>query len=79
MDDHVVAVALKAALAGIEPDEPMARSLVRLLAEMRQARADVSDELWTDGLKVVRKSVDTHSAMKPGDRDYLAFVSAFTA
>lgn len=79
VDDRAVATALKAAISGSEPVEPVVRRLTNELAAVRVFRADVPDMVWTDGLKVVLESVHTHSERKTGDRDYLDFVSQFIA
>lgn len=77
IDDKVVATALKAAINGIDSDDKLPDSLVKALNEMRSIRADVSDEIWTNGLKVVLESVYNHSEAQDGDTDYLDFVSDF--
>jgi len=53
--------------------------LTKDLDNTRLLRADVSDQLWKDGLKVVLRSVYNHSAAQAGDRDYLDFVSEYVA
>jgi len=77
IDDKDVAAALKTALAGEVPEDEAVRSLVEGLAEIRRFRADISDDLWIDGLKVVLESVHNHSHARSGDRGYLKFVQSF--
>ena len=77
IDDKDVAAALKTALAGEVPEDEAVRSLVEGLAEIRRMRADISDDLWIDGLKVVLESVHNHSHARSGDRGYLKFVQSF--
>ena len=77
IDDRTVALALKAAIAESTPTEVLAGRLVDDLAFARTFRGDVSDDIWRAGLKVVLESVHTHSDARPGDRDYLDFVSNY--
>ena len=77
VDDRAVAEALRTAIAGGETADETARQLVESLAAVRHLRGDISDQLWTDALKVVLESVGNHSTLHPGDRGYLEFVSAF--
>ncbi|HUT46116.1 MAG TPA: hypothetical protein VMX36_07500 [Sedimentisphaerales bacterium] len=44
---------------------------------MRRFRSDVSDDIWRDGLRTVLQSVQRHSNLRPGEREYLDFVSDF--
>src|SRR4051812_22478219 len=66
IDDLAVATALRHALAvgGTEPAEPRVAELVQALDEARAHRADVSDDLWRDALRVVADSVKTHSRLQ---------------
>ena len=77
IDDRVVADALKAAIRGDVPEDGRAQSLNEGLEEIREFRADVSDEIWRDALRTVLQSVHRHSNLKPGERNYLDFVSDF--
>ena len=77
VDDRDVAAALRAAIAGEAPAEDTVESLVARLAGIRRMRADISDETWLDGLKVVLESVQRHSLRRRGDYDYLLFVENF--
>ena len=77
IDDKIVASALKTAIAGSEPADELSGSLIKALENTRLLRADVCDEIWRDGLKVVLESVYNHSNARTGDRDYLEFVSEF--
>ncbi len=79
IDDKIVASALKTAIADEDPVEELSGLLVKDLDNTRLIRADVSNQLWKDGLKVVLKSVYNHSAAQAGDRDYLDFVSEYVA
>ena len=77
LDDKVVASALKAAIAGSDASDDSSRTLVKDLENMRLLRADVSDEIWINGLKVVLQSVHNHSDARDGDTDYLDFIAVF--
>ncbi|KPK77479.1 MAG: hypothetical protein AMJ79_02995 [Phycisphaerae bacterium SM23_30] len=77
IDDRLVAAALKAAINGAVPANQIAADLVDSLAGVRQFRGDISDNLWTDGLKVVLNSVHNHSNLRPGNRGYLNFAGSF--
>ena len=77
MDDRIVADALKAAIHGDTAEDALAESLNKGLEEMRRFRSDVSDDIWRDGLLTVLQSVQRHSYLRPGEREYLDFVSDF--
>jgi len=77
IDDKVVASALKTAITGDDAADELSHLLIEALEDTRLLRADVSDEIWKNGLKVVLQSVCDHSDMRTGDRDYLEFVSPF--
>ena len=53
------------------------RSIHEDLDEVRNFRADVPDKIWRDGLRTVLQSVQRHSNLMPGEREYLDFVSDF--
>ena len=77
IDDRIIAEVLKAAIRGEEPESARAQSLNEDLTEMRELRADVPDKIWRDGLRTVLQSVQRHSNLRPGEREYLDFVSDF--
>ena len=77
IDDSVIAKALKTAITGTETEDPVVADVVEALADLRDMRDDISDELWNDGLRVVYTSVRRHSTCRPGDYDYLRFASQF--
>ena len=77
IDDRAVAQALEAAITDTEPTDAMSNVLFETLKETRLIRSDVSNDLWRAGLKVVLKSVHTHSDVRTGCRGYLNFVSGF--
>jgi hypothetical protein len=77
VDDRVVASALKAAINNQLPEDEKVKMIFNQLYAMRIQRSDVSDEIWTNGLKVVLESVRTHSDIEPGDTDYLDFVAMY--
>jgi hypothetical protein len=77
IDDRIVANTLKAAIHGDTAEVALAESLNKDLEEMRLFRSDVSDDIWRDGLRTVLQSVNRHSTLRPGEREYLDFVSDF--
>lgn len=77
IDDRIIAEVLTAAIRGEIPDGVRAQSLHEDLMEMREIRADVPDKIWRDGLRTVLQSVQRHSNLRPGEREYLDFVSDF--
>lgn len=77
IDDRIVANALKAAIRGDTAENILAESLNEGLEEVRLFRSDISDDIWRDGLRTVLQSVHRHSYLRPGEREYLDFVSDF--
>ncbi len=77
IDDRIVADALRAVILDTEPENDRAQSLSESLESIRELRADISDDIWQDGLRTVLQSVHRHSSLKPGCRWYLDFVSDF--
>ena len=77
IDDRIVAETLKAAINGETVEDALAESLNKELEEVRLFRSDVSDDIWRDGLRTVLQSVHRHSGRRPGEREYLDFVSDF--
>jgi len=77
IDDAAVARTLQAALNDDSPQDSVCISLAETLEEMREFRSDVSDEIWRDGLLTVLQSVQRHSRLRPGETEYLDFVSEF--
>ena len=77
IDDRIVAEVLHAAIKGEEPKDVRAQSIHEDLDEIRNLHADVPDKIWRDGLRTVLQSVQRHSDLRPGEREYLGFVSDF--
>ncbi|MBN2594599.1 MAG: hypothetical protein JXA81_13915 [Sedimentisphaerales bacterium] len=77
IDDRIVADVLKAAIRGDTAEDDLTESLNEALGEVRLFRSDVSDDIWRDGLRTVLQSVYRHSKLRPGEREYLDFVSDF--
>ena len=75
--DRIIAEVLQAAINDEIPDGARAQSIQEDLDEMRDLRADVPDKIWRDGLRTVLQSVQRHSNLRPGERNYLDFVSDF--
>ena len=77
IDDRIISDALIAAISGDTAEYALAESLNEDLEEMRLLRSDVSDDIWRDGLRTVLQSVQRHSSLRPGEREYLDFVCDF--
>jgi uncharacterized alpha-E superfamily protein len=77
IDDKAVSSALRAAIAGTDAADELAGAVGQELRNARRLRADVSEEIWTKGLKVVLESVHNHSAGRDGDINYLSFIEPF--
>jgi len=77
IDDRIVADALRAVILDTEPEDTRALSLSESLEGIREIRADISDDIWQEGLRTVLQSVHRHSNLTPGCRRYLDFVSDF--
>jgi hypothetical protein len=75
IDDRVIAEVLKAAIRDEEPVSARAQWISDDLDEIRNLRPDVTDDIWRDGLKTVLQSVQRHSDLRPGECEYLDFVS----
>jgi hypothetical protein len=75
IDDRLIAEVLKAAIRDEEPVSARAQWISDDLDEVRHLRPDVTDDIWRDGLKTVLQSVRRHSNLRPGEREYLDFVS----
>jgi len=58
-------------------EDALAESLNKDLEEIRRVRSDISDDIWRDGLRTVQQSVQRHSNLRPGEQEYLDFVSDF--
>ena len=77
IDDRIISDALNAAIRGDTAEYALAESLHEDLEEVRVLRSDVSDDIWRDGLRTVLQSVQRHSGLRPGEREYLDFVCDF--
>jgi hypothetical protein len=77
MDDRTADAALRASLAGTQPDEPRAAALVAALQAIREFHEDITDEVWYKALRVVEDSVRTHSSLAPGDTGYFEFIKPY--
>jgi uncharacterized alpha-E superfamily protein len=77
IDDRIVVDALKAAIRDGTSEDDLVESLNMELEEVRLFRSDVSDDIWRDCLRTVLQSVHRHSDLRPGEQEYLDFVSDF--
>ncbi len=77
VDDQMVDAALRACLSGEEPDDPQVIAIVASLAEVREMREDISDDIWRDALRVIEESVRRHSERHPRETSYLDFAAKY--
>jgi hypothetical protein len=80
IDDRSIDVALRSYADGtalpVAADDRMAQ-LRDCLESVRSLREDITDDIWDAGLRTVNESVRRHSDLKPGEKSYLRFVSAY--
>ncbi len=80
IDDSKAIAALTASLAGVDPetlDDHRVSDLVKALATIRQLRAELPEDVWREGLRVVKESIRRHSDLQPGETKYLDFVKEY--
>ncbi len=80
IDDFIIDQALQTSIVGADPPEgtdPRLVSLCESLESVRSLRADVSDAIWSAGLRKIQKSVRLHSNLAPGETSYLDFVRPY--
>jgi hypothetical protein len=77
IDDSVIEQILRHAIHSKPSEDPVVTWALNLLKEMRQQRSDISDQIWSDALRVIYTSLRRHSSCEPGCRNYLRFVSAY--
>jgi len=77
VDDRLCHDAIESALTGGRDPSEMVAELTEQLAVIRRMRPDAPDKAWQDSLRVVADSIRLHSSRKPGETDYLDFVSPF--
>ena len=77
LDDHLVEQILRHTIDGTSAEDPIVTWAMTLLAEARDLRAEISDSLWRDGLRVIYTSLKRHSTCQPDDTRYLEFVSQY--
>ncbi len=80
IDDRAVLDGYRKAILGLEPDKSPSGLVVFTIANaraMRESIGSVDDALWHDALRVLMRSVKTHSELRPGETSYLDFVGRF--
>lgn len=77
IDDRKVKKALMAQFRGETPEKGGAKRVQEMLTDAREARPEISDEIWRNGLLVVLESVGNHSSTAPSVRDYLRFIDGY--
>jgi hypothetical protein len=77
LDDLRVNQAIKAAIDGRRPEDPLAQQVADAICAERELRPDVTDNVFREALAVVKQSVGNHSSLRPGERGYLDFVCKF--
>lgn len=73
IDDHLIELGLRSAIRRRPPTDPRAELLVDLLMRMHEI-IGVDEEVFRTAMRVVYKSVKTHSDCAPGDDYYVTFV-----
>ena len=82
IDDDVIDRALRACIDQTEAHEdadPRVAAICGMLMRTRTMREDVTDEIWSAGLRTVQKSVRRHSSLAPAETNYLDFVRQYVA
>jgi hypothetical protein len=77
IDDHAVSRALRAALDGKAPDDPVVALLFARLTAIRLHRKDVPEVVWKAALEKIHGSVRLHSSREDGDVSYLTFAEQY--
>jgi hypothetical protein len=80
IDDRLIDEALRACIsqsAYPADADPRVDLLCRMLMRMRSSREDVSDDIWTAGLRTVDESVRRHSSLELGETSYLDFIKNY--
>jgi hypothetical protein len=80
IDDRMIDQALRSCINRKHPPDDAGFRVVRLCAMLeavRSLREDVSDEIWTAGLRTVDESVRLHSNLSPGETSYLDFIGDY--
>ena len=80
IDDRAVLDGYRKAILGLEPDNSPSGLVVFTIANaraMRESIGSLDDALWHDALRVLMRSVKTHSELRPGETSYLDFVGHF--
>jgi hypothetical protein len=82
IDDDVIDRALRACIDQTETREaadPRVAAICGMLVRTRSFREDVTDEIWSAGLRTVQKSVRRHSSLAPAETSYLDFIRQYVA
>jgi hypothetical protein len=80
IDDRMIDQALRACMNRTAPPDDagyQVDGLCGALNAIRLMREDVSDEIWTAGLRTVDDSVRRHSNLSPGETSYLDFIQSY--
>ena len=77
VDDRACHAAIESVLMRRQPADEAVSALSERLLAIRDARSDVAERLWLDGLRVVAGSIRTHSQCRPGEVAYLSFVGQY--
>lgn len=77
IDDLAVKQALMASLRGDARETGGAKRVQEMLTDAREARPEIADLIWHNGLLVILDSVGNHSSTAPGARNYLHFIDDY--
>ena len=79
IDDSIVWSVLHALILEDPPSTLPHAWLYSEILAARELGRDIDEETWNECLRMVRDSVDRHSAHRPGDFSYLAYIKTATA
>ncbi|MDZ7615998.1 MAG: hypothetical protein U1E05_03275 [Patescibacteria group bacterium] len=80
IDDRAVYEGYRDSILGIESDNSPSGMVVFAIANaraLRESLCPVDDALWKDALRVLMRSVKTHSEKQPGETSYLDFIGRY--
>jgi len=77
VDDQTCHAAIESALTGQAARDPISAMLADRLGQVHQWHREVQEADRQDALRVVARSIRNHSARRPGEIEYLAFIDLY--
>ncbi len=77
VDDFVLGNSLRELIYNKTIDDSRSNAIADRLREVREMRSDISDKIWIKALHTIMESIHLHSALNPGSRGYIHFISEF--